>query len=61
VPADLIHYAGDVIMLYAPQEAGQGILEYALILILVAVVVMLMIYIFGPSVGNLYSNILSNL
>ncbi|MBI4770706.1 MAG: pilus assembly protein [Chloroflexi bacterium] len=39
---------------------GQGLLEYALILMLVAIVVFAMITIFGPAVGNIYSNIISN-
>lgn len=41
-------------------ESGQGLVEYALILMLVVVVVMIMIVIYGPSVGNLFSNIIAN-
>ena len=40
-------------------EVGQGLVEYALILILVAVVVVALLVIMGPSMGNIYSNILS--
>jgi pilus assembly protein Flp/PilA len=40
---------------------GQGILEYALILILVVMVVIVVIYLLGPSIGNLYSNVISNI
>jgi pilus assembly protein Flp/PilA len=39
-------------------QGGQGIVEYALILILVSILVIVMIYIFGGGVGNLYSNII---
>ena len=48
-------------MLYLPQEGGQGIVEYALILVLVAIVVIIMLAVFGGAVGNLYSNVVSQL
>ncbi|MCC6614369.1 MAG: pilus assembly protein [Anaerolineae bacterium] len=34
---------------------GQGLIEYALILMLVAIIVVVIVAIFGGSVGNLYS------
>jgi pilus assembly protein Flp/PilA len=40
---------------------GQGLVEYALILVLVAVVVILILGILGNSIGNVFSNILSYL
>lgn len=46
-------------MLFMPREEGQGLVEYALIIVLVALVVLVLITIFGPAVGNLYSNIMS--
>lgn len=46
-------------MLYRPhQEEGQGLVEYALILVLVAVVVIAILILLGPSIGNTFSNIL---
>ena len=39
---------------------GQGILEYALILMLVVIVVIILVYLLGPAVGNMYSNVLVN-
>ena len=45
-------------MLYRPQEEGQGLVEYALILVLVAVVVIVVLIILGPAIGNIFSNIL---
>jgi pilus assembly protein Flp/PilA len=48
-------------MLYTPREEGQGLLEYAMILILVAIVVFLVIVVLGPTVGNLYSNVMNNI
>ena len=43
------------------RERGQSILEYALILILVAIIVIIVIYLFGPAIGNLYSNIIQSI
>lgn len=43
-----------------PQEKGQGLIEYVLIVILVAMVVMMMFLVFGPSVGNVFSNVMAN-
>lgn len=37
---------------------GQGLVEYALILVLVAVVVVAVLTIFGPTIGNTYSRII---
>lgn len=37
---------------------GQGLVEYALIMVLVAMVVMALLYLFGGSVGNVFSNIM---
>jgi len=48
-------------MLFAPKEKGQGLVEYALILVLVAIVVIAILMIMGPSIGNIFSNIVSAL
>lgn len=48
-------------MLYLPHEEGQGLVEYALILVLVAVVVIVILAILGPSIGNVFSNIVQNI
>ena len=34
---------------------GQGVIEYALILVLVALTVIIAMYMMGPSIGNVYS------
>ena len=44
-------------MLFAPQEKGQGLVEYALILVLVAIVVFAALMILGPVIGNTFSTI----
>ncbi len=42
-------------------EKGQGLVEYALILVLVAIVVLAVLLLLGPVVGNAFSNIVANL
>ena len=42
-------------------ERGQGLVEYALILVLVALVVILVVTVFGSSVGNLFSKTINSL
>ena len=44
-------------MLYAPGEKGQGLIEYALILVLIAVVVIIVLRLLGPQLGNIFSRI----
>jgi pilus assembly protein Flp/PilA len=44
-----------------PREEGQGLVEYALILVLVAVVVIIVLVLLGPAIGNIFSNIVSSL
>jgi pilus assembly protein Flp/PilA len=47
-------------MLFLPREEGQGLVEYALILVLVAIVVIVILAVLGPTIGNIFSNIVSN-
>jgi pilus assembly protein Flp/PilA len=46
-------------MMFQPREEGQGLVEYALILVLVAVVVIAILTILGPAIGNIFSNIVN--
>jgi pilus assembly protein Flp/PilA len=48
-------------MLFYPEERGQGLIEYAIILVLVAVVVIAVVRLIGPRVGNTFSMINSSL
>jgi pilus assembly protein Flp/PilA len=48
-------------MLFAPKEKGQGLVEYALILVLVAIVVIAVLLILGPIIGNVFTKINSSL
>ncbi len=45
--------------MYLPREEGQGLVEYALILVLVAIVVIAILAILGPQIGNIFSRITS--
>ena len=46
-------------MLFLPREKGQGLVEYALILVLVAIVVIAILLLLGPVIGNIFSNIVN--
>jgi pilus assembly protein Flp/PilA len=48
-------------MLFAPKEKGQGLVEYALILVLVAIVVIAVLTLLGPLIGNVFSTINASL
>lgn len=48
-------------MLYLPRQQGQGLVEYALILVMVAIVVIVVLALVGPAVGNLFSNAIRNI
>ena len=42
-------------------EKGQGLVEYALILVLVAIVVIAALMILGPTIANVFTKISGNL
>jgi len=48
-------------MLFLPREKGQGLVEYALILVLVAIVVIAILLLLGPAIGNIFSQIVEAL
>jgi pilus assembly protein Flp/PilA len=48
-------------MLFAANEKGQGLVEYALILVLIAIVVIVALSALGGSVGNIFNKIQSTL
>jgi len=48
-------------MLFVQKETGQGLVEYALILVLVAVVVFAALMLIGPTIGNVFSMINNSL
>jgi len=48
-------------MLFASKDGGQGLVEYALILVLVAVVLIVLLALLGPAMGNVVSNLVANI
>ncbi len=48
-------------MLYLPREEGQGLVEYALILVLIAIVVIAVLIVLGPAVASIFSSITAEL
>lgn len=48
-------------LMYLKTEEGQGLVEYALILVLVAVVVIVILSLLGPAIGEIFQNIVDNL
>lgn len=47
-------------MLFLHREEGQGLVEYALILVLVAIVVIAILALLGPRIGNVFSQIVND-
>jgi pilus assembly protein Flp/PilA len=58
-----IQAKGEAAMLFARGNSmrGQGLVEYALILVLVAIVVIAALMILGPIIGNTFSTINNSL
>jgi pilus assembly protein Flp/PilA len=48
-------------MLFIPNAEGQGLIEYALILVLVAIVVLIILFVLGPAIGQIFSNVVVSL
>ncbi len=42
---------------FLKDERGQGLVEYALILVLVAIVVIAILMLLGPQIGNIFNQI----
>ncbi len=40
---------------------AQGLVEYALIIMLVAMIVIIVLWVLGPPLGNMYSNVVANI
>jgi pilus assembly protein Flp/PilA len=56
-----IQKKGDFPMLFFPAEKGQGLVEYAFILVLVAIIVIAALMILGPIIGNVFSKLNTSL
>ena len=46
------------LMVMTKKENGQGLVEYALIMVLVTLVVIVALALLGPAVGSIFSNII---
>jgi len=57
---NLLQKGGESTM-YLPREEGQGLVEYALILVLVAIVVIAILALLGPQIANIFSKVTSGL
>jgi pilus assembly protein Flp/PilA len=42
-------------------QKGQGLVEYALILVLVAIVIIVILSVLGPAIGNVFSQIVQSI
>ena len=49
------------IMINVFQSKGQGLVEYAMIIMLVAIIVIVVLALLGPAVGNMFSNVVSQI
>lgn len=60
-----IHRTLDVINPFSDEshsgEEGQGLVEYALILVLVSMATLALLVIFGPTLANLFKNIVTTM
>ena len=48
-------------MLYLPREDGQGLVEYALILVLVSIVVIVLLTLLGTEIGEVFQSVTNEL
>jgi pilus assembly protein Flp/PilA len=56
-----INFSREAKMLFAPKEKGQGLVEYALILVFVALIVIVVLAILGPAIGNAFSQVVEGI
>lgn len=46
--------------MFHPPPKGQGLMEYALLILLVGLAVIVLLALYGTAVGNMFSNIITN-
>jgi len=46
-----------MMMSFIPDERGQGLIEYALLLVMVTLVVIVVLLLMGPIIGNVFTKI----
>ncbi|MFV1859071.1 MAG: Flp family type IVb pilin [Anaerolineales bacterium] len=47
--------------MFFSSSKGQGLVEYALLILLVGIAVIVLLALFGAGVGNMFSNIVANI
>jgi len=52
---------GDTKMFLSKQEKGQGLIEYALIIVLVSIVVIVVLALLGPAISNIFQQIINTI
>jgi pilus assembly protein Flp/PilA len=60
-PVVQILWKGGKPMFKKMQKKGQGLVEYALILVLVAIVIIIILSVLGPAIGNVFSQIINSI
>jgi pilus assembly protein Flp/PilA len=56
------HFSGkEANPMFKMQKKGQGLVEYALILVLVAIVIIIILSVLGPAIGNVFSQIVNTI
>ncbi len=48
-------------MFFAKKEKGQGLIEYALIIVLVSIVVIAVLALLGPAIANIFQQIIDTI
>lgn len=48
-------------MIFRTNNRGQGLVEYAFIMILVVLIILVVLALLGPAVGNMYSQVVPNI
>jgi pilus assembly protein Flp/PilA len=55
-----VHIAGkEVIPMFRETRKGQGLVEYALILVFVAIIIVVILAFLGPAIGNVFSDMIN--
>ena len=48
---------GKGMLIYQEESSGQGLVEYALILLLIVLVLIIIVGVYGSQIGNMYSRV----
>jgi pilus assembly protein Flp/PilA len=57
----MVEFVRALVGLTAEEREGQGLVEYALIIVLVSIAVIVLLTLLGSQVGNVFSNITASL